>query len=720
MSSNTKIQPDHLKKQAVIYVRQSSLQQVQHNKESQIRQYSLSERATNLGWTEAQCVVIDDDLGVSAAHSVNRPGYQRLVSMLAMREIGIIFSLDVSRLARNCVDWYQLLDLASAFGCLIGDEDLIYDPADFNDRLLLGLRGTISEVELHQIKYRMVRGRMQKASRGDLEIRLPVGYERHQNGKTIKSSDSGVRASVESVFSLFRKINSIRGVLLEMRRRGTQMPFLKYESGYGIKTTWQSPTYSAIYSMVRNPTYAGIYVYGKKKRIFDPISKKYHVHQVDKGAVGVIIDGHHDAYISRDEHQEFLKILDDRGTNNPMSKGASREGSALLQGIAYCKTCGLKMRPRYSARSCYYCCDREHRMRGAPVCGWASTSRVDGVVEETLLNVLNAGTIDLTFKVMQQQRIETTRAKHLWDQKIQRLEYESNIARRRYESVDPENRLVAATLEAEWNRSLVNLSDAKREIADRFAQPKQGNLSIDEVKKTLKNLPTLWHSGQLQFQEKKEITRLVIERVFLSTKGKTIGLEIVWQGDSITRFEIPKYVYSSYRIYHRIFDLAKEHTDSEIASILNGEGMKTVKGRPWSSRRVMDFRLSNSIASGFTVSSDLKISDSGYMSASELAKIIGVDNTTIQRWNRWGLLEARPRNSKSETLWIKCDDALIARLKGNAKKDPKAVTLASFAKATGKPLEKAIKLALKQGCEIVRLRIDSRISFFVSPQHCDS
>jgi DNA invertase Pin-like site-specific DNA recombinase len=690
---------------------------VQYNLESQKRQYALQERVVALGWPRSQCVVIDEDLGISGAHSENRPGYQRLVSMLALREVGIILGIEVSRLARNCLDWYQLLELASSFGSLISDEDSVYDPADFNDRLLLGLKGTISEVELYQIKCRMMRGRINKAKRGDLETKLPIGYERDLEGKTRKTADQSVSNSISGVFALFRRIRSIRGVLKELKKRGVELPYRETTRGLGSRIGWRAPRYEVIYNIIQNPAYAGIYIYGRRKSKYDPLEKVRRVTTVPPSEREVVILEHHEGYVSKDEHEDNLRILASNNYVATDSRGAAREGAALLQGLVYCKACGLKMRPRYTSQRYYYCCDRAHVKYCEPICGWGSAIRIDGAVEEILLKVLNEGTIDLSFQLLRRHRDETAALKKQWDQKLTRLEYESNLARRRYESVDPENRLVACTLESEWNIKLNTLNQTKAEIEARFSAPTRVGPSLNEVKAALSSLPDRWRSKMLELREKKEIIRSVVERVFLRTKGKTIWIEIIWHGSSTTQLEIPKYLFSSGEIYHRILDLAKEKTDSEIAVLLNQKDIKTVKNRPWSSRRVMDFRLSNGIPSGFTLAKDKRIPDSGFITSTELSNRLGVKREAIQRWCKIGILESKPRGAKQETLWIKINDEILSRLDGTAQVDSTAITLRRFITNTGKSQEHAITLAENKGYHLVRLRRGKRIQFYICPQN---
>jgi hypothetical protein len=476
----------------------------------------------------------------------------------------------------------------------------------------------------------MMRGRINKAIRGELEIHLPIGYEYDAYGKTRKSSDQGVRTAIDCVFSLFRSIRSIRGILLELRRRNYELPYVKYSPGLGKRIEWRMPTYENIYSIIRNPKYAGIYLYGKRANRYDPVNKKRVVITVGKQDIKINIPNHHEAYITSEEHEENLEILKNNQYANAMSQGATREGAALLQGIVCCGICGLKMRPRYTSNRYYYCCDRNHRRFGDPICGWASSLRIDSAIEDLVLKVLNEGTIEITFQLMSKHKEEKLTLCRQWKQKLKRLEYDVNIARRRYDSVDPENRLVAATLETEWNEKLVCLKKAKDEYVKIYKEEPSDFLSKAQVKKTLQSLPELWLSKKLSVQERKEILRCVIDKVFINTKGKVLKVEILWQGGKITKVNVPKYIYTNNNIYYRIVELSAKKTDGEIAEILNKEGILTIKNKPWTIRRVMDFRLSNAIPSTFTTSSKLRLFN-GYVTSREATKYLGVNVSTIQR-----------------------------------------------------------------------------------------
>lgn len=718
MYMNNKIHSAHLERSAVIYVRQSSAYQVQNHKESQERQYALQERAIKLGWARDQVTVIDEDLGISGAHSENRPGYQKLVSLIALKKVGVIFGIEVSRLARNCLDWYELLEVASSFNTLIADEDAIFNPSDYNDRLLLGLKGTISEAELYQIRCRMMRGRVNKAKRGELEIHLPIGFE-WRAGQIKKVPDESVRVAVENVFSLFRQIGSIRGGLLELRKRQQELPYEKITPGISRCIGWKKPSYDAIHIMISNPTYAGVYTYGKRKKNYNPVDKKATTQKIKLSDVEIFIADHHEGYITYEEFMNNMKTMENNQYKNSMSQGASREGAALLQGIVYCKNCGLKMRPRYSSKRYFYCCDRNHRRFGEPICGWASASRVDAAVTDVVLQVINHGSVDLTFQLMKRHNEEQEIIYRQWEQKVKRLDYDANLARKRYESVDPENRLVASTLEAEWNEKLVLLQQAKIEYENDYPKGEKPILSITQIKETLMALKQQWESGTIAIQDKKEIIRCLIEKVFINTTGKVLMVEIIWYGQTITALEVPKYLFSSSNIFHRVKELAHSYTDSEIAVILNESGLLTVKNKPWTPRRVMDFRLSNSIPSGFTRTAELKM-ENGYLPSEQAAKLLNASVTTIQKWFRLGILEGKQGVGKQAKLWIYLNESDVNRLNGTSKFDLTIKTFSSVMRETGMTKENLIKWTKSNNHEILRLKRGEMFHFYIKPHPNDA
>jgi DNA invertase Pin-like site-specific DNA recombinase len=556
----------HRKKLAVIYVRQSSLYQVENHLESQKRQYQLTDRAQQLGWAAARCVIIDEDLGISGAQSFNRPGYQKLVSMVALREVGIVFGLEISRLARNSLDWYQLLELAAAFDVLIADEDGIYNPGEFNDRLLLGLKGTISEVELYQIKARMVRGRLNKAQRGDLIWNVPIGLEYDAlSGQIRLDADQSVRHAMELVFSLFRQLESVRGVLTSLAREGLELPSQRLHRGIGRVITWQRPRYHVIYQMLTNPMYAGIYAYGRRQELIDPVEKTRHVLRRARSEWDVFLPSHHPGYITQEEYEANLATLENNYNQFPANQGAVREGPTLLQGLVWCKLCGRKMRVCSHHSQPYYTCDSEHRKFGTAICSHASSCRVDVLVEELFLTLMNVNTVELSASYEQKLQEEAALVDRHWQEKLQRLSYQADLARRRYEAVDPTNRLVAATLETEWNARLVELEEARQAYQKSQLTKPELSSTLAQMRAVLAELRSYWYQDSVTNQEKKDLLRCVIERVTLEKQasGKAIRAEICWQGGATSTIEVPKYLYSAPHLFHRITELARELPDAE-------------------------------------------------------------------------------------------------------------------------------------------------------------
>lgn len=356
-----------------------------------------------------------------------------------------------------------------------------------------------------------------------------------------------------------------------------------------------------------------------------------------------------------------------------------------------------------------------HRRYGEPICGWASATRVDAAVTDMLLQVLNEGTVDLTFQLMKRHKEEQESIYHQWEQKVKRLDYEANLARKRYESVDPENRLVASTLESEWNEKLVTLQKAKAEYEQYYPKGEKPTFSISEIKELLKALKQQWDNPSISIQDKKEIMRCLIDKVFINTEGKVLMLEIIWHGQGITKLEVPKYLFSSTHIYHRIKELAISHTDSEIAVILNQDGLLTVKQKSWTPRRVMDFRLSNGIPSGFTKNTELR-TDQGFIPSQEAASLLNTSIGTVQKWYKLGILEGKRGLGTQSKLWIFLDDDTIRRLNGTAEFDSTVKTLASVIKETKITKEELIKWAKSSEHEVLRLKRGEIFQFYIKPK----
>ncbi len=713
--SESKITPSHLKRQAVVYIRQSSMLQVEKHLESQKRQYQLQETAQALGWPAAQCVVIDDDQGLSGAQSHNRPGYQKLISKIALREVGIVLGLEVSRLARNSLDWYQLLELAAVFEVLIADEDGVYDPSEFNDRLLLGLKGTISEVELYQIRARLNRGRLHKAQRGELQLTLPVGMDWDERTQAPRLAvDQSVRHAIELVFDLFRQIGSLRGVLLHCLAHDIELPYQAQHGTHARQIQWRRPSYDAIRLILTNPTYAGVYCYGKVSRQYDPLAQQTRVQIRPRSEWEVFLPDHHPGYITLAEYEENQSRIANNRFDLPQSQGATRKGEALLPGLVYCQHCGRRMRIRYSGGAPYYLCDRAKQRYGDPTCNRASAQRVDAQVVDLVLAVVNEGTLELSLANDEQVRQQQAALEQHWRDKLKRLQYAVDLARRRYEHVDPANRLVAATLETEWNQALQQLATAQQAYAAQQPTEYERQSSLTAMREVIANLRHYWFAAEMAVPEQKEILRCLIERVVLARAEKMIRTTIHWQGGACSQLEVPQYLFSSPYLYWRITHLARSHTDREVAEILNQEGIQTVKGRPWSDRRVMDFRQSNNIPSGFTTQDALRLSDSGYITTPEAAQQLGVTVSAVESWFKQGILPGK-RDSPAATVWIAWSADLLYRLQGSATPDPHMVSVRALCRTRNQRPPAIFAWANQHGHLIYRLRRGTAWRFYILP-----
>lgn len=715
MNSNQVLET-HRERLAIVYIRQSSAYQVEHNLESQKRQYQLVDRAQALGWLPDHCLTIDDDLGRSGAQSYNRPGYQRLISMLALREVGIVLGLEVSRLARNNLDWYQLLELAASFDVLIADEDGIYNPGEFNDRLLLGLKGTISEVELYQIRARMIRGRMNKVKRGELNWVAPVGLEfDRETGQLRLSADESVRHTLTLVFDLFSQLHSTRGVLKYLCREGIELPHQQVQRGFERQIIWRQPTYESIYGFLTNLTYAGVYCYGQRRRQTDPMTHQSHVQKCERETWTVFLPDHHPGYITLDEYEKNQKILENNSYQYQNGQGAAREGMALLPGLVFCQHCGRRMRVRYTLGKPYYTCDAAERRFAAPICNRASASRVDSLVEDLFLKIINLETLEKSIVNDTKLKQEAGLVERSWLDKLKRLEYQADLARRRYEHVDPANRLVAQTLETEWNQSLIELEAVRKEYQVQRITPQELTSTLAQMREVVAHLREYWYKEGVAVQEKKELLRCLIEQVFLQTQGKIVRAQIHWYGGAISELDVPKYLISTPYLFHRIQELAHTLTDAEIAERMNQENLLTAKGKPWTARRVMDFRKSNQIPSTFVCKTQiLRTGDKTFLSSSEAAQRLGVSRSAIQKWYRLGLLPGK-RDPGHSVLWIQLSDDLEYRLKGGAVPDPRMLTVRALCKTRNMPPDQVLSWAQSQGHTIFRMRAGKTLRFYILP-----
>ena len=650
MTDHSKIKPAHLQRDAFVYVRQSTPSQVEHNRESTERQYALAKRAVELGWARQQVIVVDEDLGLSGASADKRSGFARLIAAVAMRLVGIVLGLEVSRLARNNADWYRLLDLCAITDTLIGDADGLYHPAWFNDRLLLGLKGTMSEAELHIIRARLEGGIRNKAAKGELRRGLPTGFIWGEDeGQVLLHPNEAVREAIRCVFARFAELGSARRVWLWLRSEGLSFPS-QYNDGTDIR--WGDPTYTAIHSILTNPVYAGAYVYGKSRheRVLDQEGKiKRRSRKLPQSQWAVLIHEHHEGYIDQATYDANQTRI---GTNirpRPHQPGgAVREGAALLQGIATCGHCGRKLRTQYpgrNARPGYYCAGKNIVNGRGVFCLNIGGVQIDQAVADALLEQLKPAAFEATLQATQQLESDHDAALAQWRLAVERAHYEAQRTERRYRSVDPENRLVARGLEAEWEQRLSELEQARAAL-ERKSQLRPPTLSPEDygrIRALGSDLKCVWAAPTTTDRDKKELLRTLLEEVIIAVQRDEFRahLTLRWRGGMITELDLhlprlnPARVRTDEDTVELVRRLAIHYSDGVIAGILNRQGRKTVHGERFTANQVGNLRRYRNIARFEPPAEPPK---GELVTIAGAADILQVASSTIHRWLADGII----------------------------------------------------------------------------------
>jgi DNA invertase Pin-like site-specific DNA recombinase len=600
--SPTSIQPQQQERLACVYVRQSTVTQVHNHQESTERQYHLADRARELGWPGSAIEVIDEDQGRSGSSALHRTGFQRLVSAVSLGQVGIVLMLEASRLARNNSDWHQLIEICGLRGTLIADEQAVYDPREPNDRLLLGVKGTLSEAELFTLRTRLYEGRWNKARRGELVFPLPVGYVRGADGRWELDPDAQVRERLTYLFTVFRRTGIARAVLRDLVAQHLDLPVrLSSKEGYG-SLVWKAPTLSAVIRTLTNPAYAGAYVFGRWSYAGERRSAtngKILPRLLPLEEWPVCFQDHHPAYLSWDE---FVRNREQLRANwhEEWQPGVAREGGALLQGIAYCGVCGRKMSVQHRAasehRSSSYLCDRAYAEGAAHLCQSMTAHPVDAAVVEAFLNAVSPLQVEVALRVLDQIEQERQVLRRQWELQLEQARYEARLAQRQYDAIDPENRLVAAELERRWNQKLERVVQLEQAYA---RAEHEGRWSISPEQRTririlAQDLPAIWEQATTTNQERKQLLRFAIEAVFLDGKSYPgeIEVQIRWQTGTITRLWVkrPAPGEGSLRTpdgaLALISALASTHTYADIANRLVAAGWQTAFGRPFTNQHV--------------------------------------------------------------------------------------------------------------------------------------
>jgi DNA invertase Pin-like site-specific DNA recombinase len=665
--------PEQLRRSAVVYIRQSSAGQVMKNVESRELQYEFTERAVSLGWHRDQVKVIDEDLGRRASHGSVRVGFEWLAAEVGLRHVGIVLGREVSRLARTSAEWYSLMDLCALTDTLIADGDGVYHPGDYNSRLLLGLKGNMAEAELHLIRTRLIAGRDHKAAKGLLVVRLPVGLDYNEEHAIVLSADDAVRAALSEVFTRFKTLSSARQVVLSLRDDGLKLPRRKLGT---TRTMWEPATYRAVREMLTNPAYAGAFVFGRRRQE-KSLGENGRVvtrrRVLPRGEWGVCILNHHPGYITWDtylEHQERLAA--NRRPERGQGGGAPREGRALLQGLVRCGHCARRMQVAYpgtSAKPHTYLCARASFEIASPVCQRIGGRRVDEAVLDAVFEALEPASLQVTAKALSEVEAEHQRSLHAFEVALERARFEAERARRQFDAVEPENRLVARNLEAEWEARLVEVSRAEAALNDRRAR-RPVSLTAEEVawlERAGADLRAVFEAPTTTMTERKQLLRLVLAEVIITSNSKTkkAAVRICFAGGiSVERAvppprpgnHVPATDEDTVELVHR---LASHYNDTLIAQILSRQGRKTATGLSFTRERVKALRHSHDIPVHQPRPEPKQ--DGAIISLTEAERALGVSGTTLYRWLREGFI-AGTQLTPGGPWHIRVDDQLRAKI----------------------------------------------------------
>lgn len=646
----SKIAPDHLARAAVVYVRQSTAYQVINNLESQRRQYALVERARNLGWDDVQ--LIDDDLGKSGGGTI-RPGFQKLLAAICEGRVGAVVSLEASRLARNGRDWHTLLEFCGLVGTLIVDEDATYDPRSPNDRLLLGMKGTMSEMELSVFRQRSLEAMRQKARRGELHLTVAVGYLKTDDGRIEKDPDRRVQDGISLVFRKFAELQSVRQVLLWFRQENALVPAIVQGRGK-CPIEWKAPVYHTLYHVLTNPVYAGSYAYGRRgtrvtieggrKRIMRDNLRR------DWKDWEVLIHDHHEGYLSWAEFERNQNLIADNANGKSyMGRGSIRRGEALLPGLFRCARCGRRLHIQYTGKggnTQRYVCRGDFSAKAADNCIGFGGMRVDRHIAQEVLDRVQPLGIEAALAAMEAQTERQSDKRQQIENAIRQAQYEAARARRQYDAVDPDNRLVAGELERRWNEKLQQLRDLEMQLEQIDLAKEAPSLSAEDRTKLMamgRDLAKAWISPGASIETRKKIVRLLIKEIVVNVLDDTLALVIHWQGGDHTEMTVKKNKVGQTRwtvaadVVDLVRVLARQLPDNAIAAILNRSGKVTGHGATWTRAHVCRLRSTNAIP----VYREGERSERGEITLDEAADILSVSRATVYRLIGSGVLPAQ-------------------------------------------------------------------------------
>ena len=656
MPTSDLIQPRHLMRRAVIYVRQSSPHQVLTNTESQRLQYAMRQRACELGWHEQDVLIVDDDTGRTATTTAGRLGFQQLAAQVGLGEIGVILAYEATRLARNCTHWYQLLDLCGHAGCLIADRDGVYDPCSVNGRLLLGLKGAISELEMHTLRGRLIAGILSKAERGELALTLPTGLVRRDDGSVEKHLDQEVRDRILLVFHTLLDITSLAKVVRHFRDQRLTIP---RRDRHG-DIHWKRPTIASLGSMVKNPAYAGAFVYGRTRSQRAENTGKLRQRLLPVDQWRIVVRDRYPAYISWQTYEKIQQMLRDNHAEYDRNKtrGVPRDGQALLHGIVYCGECGHKLCVQYKGGT-QYLCNHLRQQHGEPVCQRLPGTPIDEQIVQWFMEALAPAAIDLSAQTLAEADARRTTGFAARRQQLQRLRYAASRAERQYQQVDPENRLIAAELERRWETALRELREAETQLAHDEQHTTVWAIPADLLEALHDigpQLPELWKEGLFTSTQKKALLRALIDKVVVhrlgGRRGDRIHVRVVWRGGATTSEAVPVSVgrfadrTGAAEMEATVLRLARQgQSDSEIAALLTAQGHRSPHGAIVLPSTVKTIRLRHRLYQRKSQSHPRRVP--GYLTIPQLAEKLNVPRHWISdRIHNGTIVVAKDTTSK--------------------------------------------------------------------------
>lgn len=677
MSFSPKIEPRHQRLQAIVYIRQSTPKQVQTNHESTRRQYQLVDRARQMGWAPSLIQVIDDDLGLSGASSRRRAGFQRLVAAIGLGEVGLILVTEVSRLSRCNSDWHRVIELCAVFRTLIADEDGVYDARDPNDLLLLGVKGTLFAAELHILRGRMRGNLLNKARRGELAQRLPVGFRRRPDGVVVQDPDDAVRLAITTVFERFTVLRSARAVQRHFLDNGLLLPRVLQTGAAAGSIAWVRPAYQMIQQILTNPAYAGVFVYGRRRREAVPGDPPAVAdRRVALAEWDIVVPDIYPGYLGYDAYLANRRVLQDNLYNfDRKGRGAPREGLALLTGLVVCGRCGRCMAVSYGHGYHSYQCRRAQVDYAEAQCQSCPVGVLDPIVASAFLEAIAPVGIEATLTALETLERERKATDRHWQLRLERARYEVAVAQRQYDAVDPDNRLVARELERRWNAALSTLEqlDSEYALMRRTDLMPLSAAEVNEVRRLAADLPGLWQAETTTAIDRKRLLRLAVAAVTVTVDRTTrrVDVVILWTGGATSTHEaslppVGAHAGTDAAVIERLSEFARTLPDHRIAQELNALGLRTRTGKEWTYARVFSIRKQHAIPTACPVrTGPLEPRADGCVSARAAAERLGVSASLVQVWVQHGVLSGDQRCPGSKQ-WVRLTTEDITRLDGSA------------------------------------------------------